>query len=551
MSRRKRNNKNKKNNINSTQVNDFTFVDEDEYVDNTDNKVEAGTEAVDNYGDETVKLEDMPSNEDVDAMNEEPVIGDDVSEEELIETMSNEAFKVNSGEEEYYEDVYDDDSIYYEDVEEYGSFSDRLDEADHDYDDFDIRKHDGFGGFVRELASNVKNGIRKKKTIVAAVGAFVLIAIIAIVVTLAVSSSKNNNKTKPGRNVSDNSLAEVPTDIDAGELLENEYPAVNEVITQYFQAIQNGDAELLSSIRNHADAIELARAEVKSEYVESYSDITCYTKQGPFPNSYIVYASYKLKVKSYDEVAPGISTFLVCTADDGSLYLYSDDYDQNVADYIKLVTAQDDVAQLFMSVDTSYKELLASNPEYAEYMKALKQMIKNDVATKLADAYLDPSVSDNSVSDNSISENTVPDNQPDNTPKTFEVKATTTVNVRSSDSTDADPLGKVTEGTVLTCNEEKINGWSQIVYEGQIGYIKTEYLTKVNAGDDVNTAIATGSITVNQTVNIRAKASTSSESLGVAYSGESLPLVEHLDNGWTKVIYKDKEAYVKTEYVNK
>ncbi|MCR5655796.1 MAG: SH3 domain-containing protein [Lachnospiraceae bacterium] len=62
------------------------------------------------------------------------------------------------------------------------------------------------------------------------------------------------------------------------------------------------------------------------------------------------------------------------------------------------------------------------------------------------------------------------------------VKVKEKVNVRSGESTDADKLGQVEGGTELTRYEELESGWSKIDYNGQEGYIKSEFLELVTAG---------------------------------------------------------------------
>ena len=55
-------------------------------------------------------------------------------------------------------------------------------------------------------------------------------------------------------------------------------------------------------------------------------------------------------------------------------------------------------------------------------------------------------------------------------------KTTDVVNVRSSDSQEADKVGKAQKGDEFIVLEEKANGWSKIEYEGEEAFIKTEFL---------------------------------------------------------------------------
>ena len=50
-------------------------------------------------------------------------------------------------------------------------------------------------------------------------------------------------------------------------------------------------------------------------------------------------------------------------------------------------------------------------------------------------------------------------------------------------------------------------------------------------------------------VNIRSEADIDAERVGFAYNGDKLEFVEKLSNGWTKIKYNGKDAYVKSDYV--
>ena len=126
------------------------------------------------------------------------------------------------------------------------------------------------------------------------------------------------------------------------------------------------------------------------------------------------------------------------------------------------------------------------------------------------------------------------------------MEATTAVNVRASDSENADRVGNVNPGTQLTCLEQLANGWSKVIYEGKEAFIKSEYVRVVQTEADVKVA---GKVTVKESVNIRADANTTSAILGTAYSGTSYDYVEKRDDGWTSILYNGKVAFIKSEYL--
>lgn len=82
--------------------------------------------------------------------------------------------------------------------------------------------------------------------------------------------------------------------------------------------------------------------------------------------------------------------------------------------------------------------------------------------------------------------------------------------------------------------------------------------TLVNAGetetqttqtDNSNSDTVTGTVTVKENVRIRASAGEDGEKLGTAYVGEKLELIMKQADGWTKIRYNGRIAYVKSDYV--
>lgn len=379
---------------------------------------------------------------------------------------------------------------------------------------------------------------------------------VVIVIWIVISVSKSVDEARLASSVSGNVQVGLPGNgntttipVPQEPLQKNAYPAVNELVTRYFDARQTNNIEALCTTKNYVDDMEIAKVNAFYEYVESYDNITCYTKTGPIENSYIVYVSYDVKMRYWDVSLPSLLTLWVCTNEDGSLYIYVGDFDENIWNYIVAITSQEDVLDLAQMVQTTYKETMDANPDFSTYMSTINEIIRREMAEHLADAnYLDNDLEN--ITGNDMGGNTpVSGNGAGGEADTgdFEVQAITTVNVRASDSEVADRLGKVEAGTVLACQEHQINGWSRIIYEGKVGYIKTEYLYTV--GEGVDETEATGTITVSETVNVRKTANIGGEQLGVAYAGESFPLIGGTDEEWTKIIYNGQVGFVKSEFV--
>lgn len=412
-----------------------------------------------------------------------------------------------------------------------------------------------FSDFTKDFFRQIGKWIKRNRHMVlvslaVCAGVAVVIWIVAAVsgsideARLAASVSGN---IQTGLTGNGNNTIMIPVPQEA--LQKNAYPAVNELVARYFDARQANDIEVLRTTKNYVDDMEIAKVNAFYEYVESYDNITCYTKTGPIESSYIVYVSYDVKMRYWDVILPSLLTLFVCTNEDGSLYIYVGDFDENIWNYIVAITSQEDVLDLAQMVQTTYKETMDANPDFSTYMSTINDIIRREMAEHLADAnYLDNNLENITGSD--VGENiAVTGNGAGGETDTgdFEVQAITTVNVRASDSEVADRLGKVEAGTVLVCQEHQINGWSRIIYEGNVGYIKTEYLHTV--GEGVDESAANGTITVSETVNVRKTADIGGEQIGVAYAGESFPLIGGTDEEWSKIIYNGQVGFVKSEFV--
>ena len=421
-----------------------------------------------------------------------------------------------------------------------------------------------FGVYVKDIFFAIGDWISENRVKLCRFLVVLILCLIAFLAIRGMNKARQNKQPEDGSVDLDALSGDViPIPVDA--MKKDAYPELNELVKNYFAAMQDNDLYTYTQLRSQTDALEEAKLGAKSEYIESYDNICCYTKAGPYTDSYMVYVTYDLKLKDWDKTAPALVTLVVCTRENGELYVYSGSFEENVAEYIKGITSQEDVVELYNSVEQEYKEVLEADPAFREYMSALNQLIKDGVGERVAAAREqaaaeepeDEGSSEEEESTDTPSGDTPEEGQePEETPaepekpKEIIVEATTNVNVRSSDSENADKLGRVTEGTQLTCEEQLQNGWSKVQYEGKTAYIKTEFLKVIGANAEDATGLSViGNVTAKENVNVRVSAETDGEKLGVVNEGDKLEVLEKDKNGWTKVKYKGKVGYVKTEYV--
>lgn len=381
-----------------------------------------------------------------------------------------------------------------------------------------------------------------------------LFAITVGIVAMVVFSVGDKEASTVGDKVNDvaesDSLVSEDTQDDIQDLTLqcDAYPEINEVMEIYHKALAENDEETVKKYLLYVNENELVNIAVKSEYVEGYEDIHCYTQEGFQEGSYYVYVSYQLKLTEFETTIPGLIGLYYCPNEDGDYHIYRKaDMSENVLDNYYSAYMKQEVQDLYNTVDLKYNEVLDSNPDIKTYMEGFEEMVTNEMVKIIAIREASEAIQE-SESESEASE-TQSESETPEVAMTETVRATTTVNVRSSDSETADKLGKVSTGTELTRLEDRINGWSKVLYEGKEGYIKSEFLEVVSEDGGDTQATATSYVTVKENVNIRETASQDADRVALAYAGTKLELVEHMSNGWTKIKYNGEIAYVKSEYV--
>lgn len=389
---------------------------------------------------------------------------------------------------------------------------------------------------------------------------FPVVVMVAVAVTVLVALNANGVKAEQVEKLAGESPASREVSEEALEpkyeeipLVPNENPAVYTVIATYYNAMALGDMDTLRSICDTIADDELIHFEETAKYLESYPVLEVYTKPGYEEGSTIAYIYYKVVFSGKDAQYPGYQTLYICTNEQGELYIKKDGFTDETNEYIKAVSAQADVAEFNNRVTVEFNELMVAQPELFEYLSEVDKEVKKATGVALAQQVSGEAVAGSGEGAES-SEGDAGTQQPvqDNTssevqqePKELYATATTTVNVRSSDSENADKLGKVSGGTKLQVMEQKVNGWTKVVFEGKEGYIKSEYLQMVESAEGAETI---GTVTATTNINVRASGSESAERLGVLAGGETAELLAKED-GWCKIKYNGQIGYVKADYV--
>ncbi len=246
--------------------------------------------------------------------------------------------------------------------------------------------------------------------------------------------------------------------------------AVLALVEQYYTAVAAADTATLSTI------VEPWNTEVQqntlTDVIESYNNISTYSKPGLDAGSFVVFTYYEAKMSNIDTLAPTLVAMYVRADDDGTLTIYPfRDNDTDVENYVTEVSADSDVQDLIAEVQAQFNTAVGSDEALKQYTDTLR-------------------------------ETTTAEDGSDSVAAGGQMQTTTTLNIRQTASTDAAIMGVVLEGTVVNVIADAGDGWVQISYDsgsGTIeGYLKSEYLTAVSGGettaDDATSTTAQGGV---------------------------------------------------------
>lgn len=380
----------------------------------------------------------------------------------------------------------------------------------------------------------------------------VLLAALTVLISLNLSKEKEKRmedfEPEVTQTVESSEVVESQPDYASIALVENKDPKIESLIMKFYNSQVTGDVEAIASCYDSIPEEEVIAYQEMAPYLAEYSNLKIYTQDGYKEGDTVVYVSFELVFKGKEtEVLPGIQTYYVSTGENGNLFIKNNNYltdEEN--DYAYTLIDQPDVVNLFNSVKVAYKEAEETKPELIYYISEVKKEVSKKVGVILAQKIAEENAPEVPEDNNGEVNGETTTSEPTE-PVTIYAKASTTVNVRSSDSEKADKLGKAKSGLKMEVLEQRENGWSKVIYEGKEGFIKSEFLTIVESTDNVEVI---GKIKAKTNINIREKAGTDSESLGILTGGDAADLVA-VEGEWCKIKYNGKIGYVKSEFVEK
>lgn len=309
----------------------------------------------------------------------------------------------------------------------------------------------------------------------------------------------------------DEEEAAVQYSADGGEVFAvDAFPEIAALITEYYACYAAGDFETLQTLAAPFSEHELAYMSLLSQYVESYQNMTFYTKSGLDSSSYLVNVYLEMKFEGVDTLAPGLDFFYVRTNEDGTLYIdnsYSEynmknndnPLDVNVHNLIKEHEQQADLIALLTDTTEKFQAAIEADAN-------LYTMV-NETIPAAASAWMAEMMQGGTTPEADVPSTEVPDTEVTET-QTPETEVIETPESETPESEE--PESETSESEVLSFPEGTV-------------------------------------ITIKEAVKMREGMTTESDVVSTLYEGEKVTVIMSYAEGWTKVEWKDKTGYIRTD----
>lgn len=327
-----------------------------------------------------------------------------------------------------------------------------------------------------------------------------VVVIVVCVVRLVGGSSKDSNKTdaqavEQVTEASQNTAA-ASTAPDASASLKKDDASILELVKKYYTAVAAKDTATLATIVSPWTD-DMQSSILSNNMIESYDNISTYSKAGPSDGTYVVYAYYDGKIKDISTEAPSLALLYVVTNESGSLVVGDRNASTEVADFISKATAASDVQALKNDVNQKLLEAENSDPDLKAFL---------DSQSSGASGETEAATESDASSAGGASGET----------------ATTTagVNIRAKASADSQIVAVTYAGAEVKVIERG-DQWTHINFDYQgttyDGYVSTQYLQFGDSGTaQTDQTSGSGSASASQTGQ-----TSSTDSTGTASGGNT------------------------------
>ena len=132
---------------------------------------------------------------------------------------------------------------------------------------------------------------------------------------------------------------------------------------------ENKDGEIIKAVEKYYESLA-----DKTDYIEGYEGIEVYKKEGLYPDTYLAFVRYGMKIKDIYTVVPGLGTlYVVKDGTSGTYQIHTEELDDRTEDYIETVAAHEDVQVMMEESRKEYQKAVQSDALLREALSDLKQ----------------------------------------------------------------------------------------------------------------------------------------------------------------------------------
>ena len=367
--------------------------------------------------------------------------------------------------------------------------------------------------------------------------------LLCLIILLAVVTANGKKDKKENTEVTEQTQVSVEDFQFETEYTDDKKDEITQLLQNYYTAYVSADLDTLANIAYPMTDNEKSYIGVVSQYYETVSDITVYSKAGLENGSYFVSVENNIKFYGVDTVAPTLDFFYIATDDNGQLYInnvYSnfnrtyaeEELDSGIVSLISKYTSDSDFANLQESVQSKYDEAVNSDAN-------LKEMLETTLTGAIKQWYTTVRVDNSTQTTEQSTEQTTEQSsqqQADDQAATDQSSQATDQNAQNAQNTDQAAQNTTDQSAQNTTDHAAQNTADQ----------SAQNTTDQAAQDTQPSEYA---VQTTDVVNVRAIADPNGKLLGKLTEGVKLTAYGTYGE-WTKISYSGSEngvGFIKTE----
>ncbi len=385
--------------------------------------------------------------------------------------------------------------------------------------------------------------------------------LLCLIILLAVVTANGKKDKKENTEVTEQTQVSVEDFQFETEYTDDKKDEITQLLQNYYTAYVSADLDTLANIAYPMTDNEKSYIGVVSQYYETVSDITVYSKAGIENGSYFVSVENNIKFYGVDTVAPTLDFFYIATDDNGQLYInnvYSnfnrtyaeEELDSGIVSLISKYTSDSDFANLQESVQSKYDEAVNSDAN-------LKEMLETTLTGAIKQWYTTVRVDNSTQTTEQSTEQTTEqssEQQADDQAATDQSSQATDQNAQNAQNTDQAAQNTADQNAQNAQNTDQAaqNTTDQSVQNttdqaAQNTADQSAQNTTDQAAQD--TQPSEYAVQTTDVVNVRAIADPNGKLLGKLTEGVKLTAYGTYGE-WTKISYSGSEngvGFIKTE----